>query len=982
MIKWTQHSFAGGQQDESLGGRQDLNQKYIGMRLAENFIVKKQGFISKRRGTNLIADLAGMIPESERGKPVRAIPFVYERDGGYVLLFRGHTSEDGVQGGRIHVLCRDGMLMKNETDQSTFWSRRASSDGSYEPWYLDCPYKPEDFEDIGYSQSGDTMWIAHPSYPFAKIVNLGGGKFSYGAVNFLALGGAVAYSPPGISCTASSEGTQGDGASITISYVCTYVKDGVESSPSPAFYVTYKSPWSTKFVVTIKCSKGSNAEEPDYYNVYKKSGGEYGFIGSTGTSGVLQDVIPSSVSGVTARWQERFDFFTANMHDPGDIGTDVETVVNDSPYGYKNVKDNESLFGSIDTEYIAGGSMASSSGDMTIDLPDGHLVTGIRVFLNFFTSFVVRKRGVFTDGGMTYYKFMRERRNDYFRTTCKKLSFTAYVTDGKTSKTVSTSVSTQDNSAKERYVTEVWTGDTQSDDPNETYFGYADAANNPPLPDDLNQIVSADIRNQIEEAFPNGGAYVTRIIIRAWSNDGMTAQVPLCVRQVILSGANKDSDTFYDDYITPDVSLTPPKIEQRFSTSGDYPSCVSVQNQRLCLAATRDQPFTLWFSVIGDLYNFNTHSSIREDDAIEATIPATEFPEINHVIAAKDTLVLCDNGEWVVAPVSGNSLSYKTIEIRKQSEIGCSKRLPPMPVGTEVVFAETNDETLRSIGYDFVQDGYKSQDLSVLSQSITRNNKIVDMAYKQHPDSLIVCVLEDGTLAVVTYMKEQDMCAWTTARLGGGLNAVGVCTDKSIHDGTTDLYIVAEKDGDYQVLLVREDSPVDTVDRCLSMDAVEYVSGVSAKTMEASVIPEGKVAIDLETGEQAFTLKQGREYAVGYLFDAKFRSIRPEMKAQETIQFELKGAKSVELRLLNPSNLFVVPTALEEDRSLWTSVDAPVSIEGGAVAFGGADFLVDVAGDTNTSGALTIVSSSVWPVSILSYSINFEFSPNLIGQEG
>ena len=754
MIKFTQHSFAGGQIDRDLMGRQDLAKYFIGATTLENFVVKRQGCLEKRRGTELTVDLDGLFGEGTEIGEAILIPFTYEKDGGHLLLMATPKGEG--ETAKICVFSRDGVLLRmtrrtldgEEVDQSNLWWHYVTkaedveettvidedtglpTDVTYTRTYaalaLETPYTADELKDVVATQSGDIIFLAHQNHPFARVTRSGNLAFAYEAIDFTTLGEGVTIPPPLI--FTEKDGQEGSGAEKTVKYVATAVVDGLESAPSetPA-QVTYKLPWSSTFAVSINCQKGTGSPDPDYYNIYKKSGGEYGYIGQVA---------------------------------PG--------------------------------------------------------------------------------------------------------------------------------------------------------------------------------------------------------------------------------ETFTDDYITPDVSLTPPNREPHFDQAGDYPGSVAIYNQRLCLAATKNKPFTFWMSVTGDLYNFNTHTSLREDDALEATVPATEFPEINHMMMSKDLLLFCDNGEWVVSPVSGNSLSYKTIQVKMQSQIGCAKDLFPLVVADEILFADATARTLRAARYDFVSDGYQSTDLSVMSQDIFDNNPIVDMEYRQHPDSEVVCVLRDGTLAVLSYMREHEVAAWGTHTLGGGLKVLQAASDKALRDGSTDLYLLvtrtdAEGMAHHHILRARENVPPNTVRAAVCLDAIEWVTATYL-----SVLPQDKVAVDLATGEVADHYEPGRDYAVGYPYAATFRSVRPEAQGEQTIQFELKNATNAEIRLLDASPVRVVPTALEEaEENQWMDAGPDVTPDAdGNLALGGDDVLVNLAGIAAEDGALTLVSDTHWPLKVLSFSVNYEFDPQLLNQQG
>jgi hypothetical protein len=955
MWKWTQRTFAGGQQDLTLAGRQDLATYFTSARTLENFLVKRQGCISKRRGTELVANLDGLFGDGYKITHARAIPFVYERDGGYVLLFvegayieeSGETTEDS-EVKRCIVVCSTKGILHTDDNDATSWHHSVQNTDTVSPSTIDIPYRGEEFDDIGYTQSGDTLFIAHEKYPFATLKRING-EFKYEVVDFYNLGNDALPDTPIIQTIVGSNFPT-NGSNKSVEYCVTAVKDGIESAPSSPYKFTYNLPWNPNASVKITVVKPKTM--PDHFNIYKRDSSSWGIIGSTSSSVVAVKTKPTSTT--QASFCLAPNWIKESVSPPYDKNYPLVGTATNTNYGY--------------------GRLGYVFNNGVIDITYAEPVFIDEIEFNVGNVFAAWASG---SSPTAYVQFV----------PCKAVVFKCEVTFAdETSETFNSPGFSQTYQRKD--VPSSWYGGPWG-------TAWANAISDTAKSFGQNQFVTATIyssdvdqtkKKKVKSIKVTGYADTEMTTVATGSISGAYI-ISVNDNPVVLNGIRMithgvSMNVFEDDYITPDVSLTPPVNEPHFEAFGKYPACVALGGQRLVLAATDDQPFTLWMSTVGDLYNFNTHDSIREDDAIEATIPATEFPEINHIVSAKNLIVLCDNGEWVVRPTSGNTISYKTIEIKQQSQIGCSKRLPPLPVADELIFAESTSETLRAMKYDWTSDGYQSADLSVLSQSLTRNNPIVDYAYKQHPDSIIVCVLQDGTIATLTYMKEHEVCAWSTARLGGGLKAVGICTDKAIRGGTTDLYILAaDESGVYSLLRVREDSPAATVEESLCLDAMQ----IDEVTKETTLVGE-KVAVDLLTGEETKTLSANRRYAVGYPYTATFRSVTPEAQGQNTIQFELKGAKSAELRLENASAFKIIPSALEDesdaDTNYWTTCGDNVEVVDGKVTYSAQDHFVALAGDANTSGAITLKSDSPWPMSLLSYSIHFEFDPRLLGQNG
>ncbi|MBQ6915437.1 MAG: hypothetical protein IJQ65_06930, partial [Kiritimatiellae bacterium] len=388
------------------------------------------------------------------------------------------------------------------------------------------------------------------------------------------------------------------------------------------------------------------------------------------------------------------------------------------------------------------------------------------------------------------------------------------------------------------------------------------------------------------------------------------------------------------------------------SAADEYPGCVGIYEQRLVFASSRTSPSTIWMSRIADLYDFTPHDSIREDDALELTLAATEFPNINHLVLGRDLMLFCDGGEWLIAPVSGNALTYKTASAKLQSMIGSDRALQPLQLADETLFAERGGSCLRSINYNYASDSYQSEDLSVIAQSMFRANPIVSMAYKQHPDSIVECVLKDGRVATLVYMKEQEVAAWSVQELGGGWKAKEIVSPKCIVNGTTEMMLLVEKSGVFLLWKVRDDDDTPVAASQVILDGMH---------IETSAAPTG-------TDEEGVALGDGR-YAVGYPVEAEFVSVRPEPEKGQTAQMEIKNATEAELRVTDATTFSVKPFGAS---SGWREVSLPAVRDGASVALSSKDCKKLMTGSNSRDGRLHLKHVEPWPLTILSVSTTYQ----------
>lgn len=128
-----QNSFAGGEISPSLYGRADLAKYLVALRTCENWIIHPHGGVSRRDGMRYIART------KYADKPCRLVSFQYNTEQSYILEFGDYYVRffsDGKQ-----VLDENGV-----------------------PYEVTTPYTGEDVRQLGFTQSADVLFIAHPHY--------------------------------------------------------------------------------------------------------------------------------------------------------------------------------------------------------------------------------------------------------------------------------------------------------------------------------------------------------------------------------------------------------------------------------------------------------------------------------------------------------------------------------------------------------------------------------------------------------------------------------------------------------------------------------------------------------------------------------------------------------------------------------------------------------------------------------------------------
>ncbi len=327
-------SFAGGEITPELFGRFELTKFQTGLRKALNFITLPHGPAVRRPGTR------NVLEARDSSKDVWLLPFAFSADqtmvlefghqyirfhtGGSTLVETGlpitaitqaspgvltYTGTDPANGDWMFLAGIGGMTDLNgrwvkvagvNTGANTFQLTDLAGDPidtSAMPAYtsggtasraytLATPYDGDHLADLHFAQNSDVLTLTHPSYPSKELKRLGATNWTLTNVSFaptLAAPGGLAVSPTiAVSSNLSPH-------SYTVTAVST---DGVTESLIPGQVSTNNNLTLAGNYNTVSWSAVGGAGR---YNVYKRRGGAWGFLGqTTGLSIIDDNVLPDT----------------------------------------------------------------------------------------------------------------------------------------------------------------------------------------------------------------------------------------------------------------------------------------------------------------------------------------------------------------------------------------------------------------------------------------------------------------------------------------------------------------------------------------------------------------------------------------------------------------------------------------------------------------------------------------------------------------
>lgn len=151
---WHKTAFNGGELSPFLDGRVDYEKYASGAKEMVNWIPTVYGPMTRRPGTHFVYDLG-------TDKPL-FLPFVFNETQSYVMCFTDY---------KLRLFTNDGIMTEQDDDTTVF--------------ELTTPYGVDDLPNIKTAQSGDVVYVAHPSYPVYKISRTDTNTFTIAEVTFV-----------------------------------------------------------------------------------------------------------------------------------------------------------------------------------------------------------------------------------------------------------------------------------------------------------------------------------------------------------------------------------------------------------------------------------------------------------------------------------------------------------------------------------------------------------------------------------------------------------------------------------------------------------------------------------------------------------------------------------------------------------------------------------------------------------------------------
>lgn len=329
-----------------------------------------------------------------------------------------------------------------------------------------------------------------------------------------------------------------------------------------------------------------------------------------------------------------------------------------------------------------------------------------------------------------------------------------------------------------------------------------------------------------------------------------------------------------------------------FSADAGYPQLCCIWRGRLWLF--RD--FELAGSVSAsyrDFSEFDESGSAQPDQAIRRRM---DIPDrALWVRPDRQAMIIgTASGEYAIGPINPSEpISADNLDIVRQSGHG-SKEVEPLATAAELIFAQRGGRKLRAATYDFGQDRYIADNMTLWARQITRSG-IRQLAYQAEPEELLWMLRSDGTAASHPYNPGQDTKGWCPTLAIEGASILSMVAVPSPDGTRDDVWLLVDRDGakSYEQLADwwDEEAGLAAQDGCHLDSALAYdgapatnFSGLDHLAgMDVGVLADGaELPVMTVANDGSLTLATPRSRVlIGRLYTARYTTLRPEVPLRD-----------------------------------------------------------------------------------------------------
>lgn len=250
--------------------------------------------------------------------------------------------------------------------------------------------------------------------------------------------------------------------------------------------------------------------------------------------------------------------------------------------------------------------------------------------------------------------------------------------------------------------------------------------------------------------------------------------------------------------------------------------------------------------------------------------------------------------EYAIGPINPSEpITADNLDIVRQSRHG-SSQVEPVGTAAELIFAQRGSRKLRAAAYDFGQDRYIADNMTLWARQITRGG-IRQLAYQAEPEEFLWMLRGDGTAATHPYNPQQDTKGWCPSLAIEDAEILSLAAIPSPDGARDDLWLLVDRDGARSFEQLAdwwdEEAGLAAQDGCHLHSALAYdgapatlFSGLDHLAgMEVGILADGaELPVQTVTAEGTITLDKPRSrVTIGRLYTARITTLRPDVPLRD-----------------------------------------------------------------------------------------------------
>lgn len=224
------------------------------------------------------------------------------------------------------------------------------------------------------------------------------------------------------------------------------------------------------------------------------------------------------------------------------------------------------------------------------------------------------------------------------------------------------------------------------------------------------------------------------------------------------------------------------------------PTVPTFFQQRLVLAGPVGNPQQFNMSQPGAYYNFNVTNPIEPDNAFQGTLVSGQLNTIQALVSQPQGLIaLSDRQAWLINGGSPGSGVSAIDTVANAQIFNGAAALPPIVAVDDILYVQSKNSIVRDLVFNFGKQVYTGMDISVMSSHLFYGFQLLEWAWAEEPFKIVKAVRNDGTMLNLTFLKEQELVAWTHRDTQGSFKSVATVTEAVAVGSVDAVYTVVQR---------------------------------------------------------------------------------------------------------------------------------------------------------------------------------------------